>query len=139
MEEYISLKKIGERAKKIFQETKLSNKDFCEETGISPATFSLVINGKNLINVDTINKIINRWGDKFNPEWFILGKGELTIDDIDLFDNNKESVYHISKIIEQQQEIESLKSQIKKIENKIVASITIYYKDKSYVNFNPEE
>lgn len=132
--DYLDLKLITERLKTILHETNLSNKEFCDSSGISPATFSQIINGKTQINVDTINKVVSTFGGKYSADWFVLGRGSMNNGDISANSNN-----FSMEIEKKNQEINLLKEKLKNIESKQVSNITVYYSDNSYMNFNPEK
>lgn len=133
--EYLDLRSITDRLKIILEDTNLSNKEFCDTCGISTATFSQIVNGKTQINVDTINKVVSAFGKKYSPDWFVLGRGNMNNDEIPAVYNND-----MTSIVEKKnQEINLLKEKLQNISEKKVSTITVYYSDNSYMNFNPEK
>lgn len=142
--DYLNLNDIRNRAKVIFQNTQLSNKEFCESTDINPSTFSQIMTDKSPINIDTINKIVRIWGDEFSADWFVLGRGDMYIDPnqtpmIDIHSNKDDisSEKALNIIYEQQNEIKQLKAKLASLTAKEIESITVFYTDQSYTKFNP--
>lgn len=68
--------KDQERIIKILEHLKLNQKDFCELTGISRATLSQIISGKQTASNKTIEAIY-RSVPELSLEWLMLGTGDM--------------------------------------------------------------
>ena len=76
----------------------ISYTKFADEIGVQRSSISHILSGRNKPSFDFIQKILTRY-DKINPEWLIMGKGEMlkTITQPSLFDNNTENTSQKSK------------------------------------------
>ncbi len=53
-----------------------TSKKFAEEVGIQPGTISNILKDRNKPSLDVMQRILHHYLD-VNPEWLILGKGEM--------------------------------------------------------------
>lgn len=67
---------MNNRIKKILEHVKLSQKDFAALTGISPATLSQILSGKQAATIKTVDAIHTTFPD-INLDWLMFGKGEM--------------------------------------------------------------
>ena len=51
-------------------------KNFCEATGISPASLSHILNGKTKASLPVLKNIVDAFPE-FNPLWVLLGEGQM--------------------------------------------------------------
>ena len=64
------------RIKEILEHVKLSQKDFAVLTGISPATLSQILSGKQAPTIKTVDAIHTTFPD-ISLDWLMFGKGEM--------------------------------------------------------------
>ena len=62
----------------IVKTERLSNLQFANEIGISPAAVTHILSGRNNPSLDIIAKIASRY-PQYNLRWLILGEGEPTV------------------------------------------------------------
>lgn len=67
---------MKERLLKFLNTIQLSSSRFAEEIGIQPSGVSHILSGRNNPGYDFIVKILTKYPD-LNPDWLILGKGEM--------------------------------------------------------------
>jgi transcriptional regulator with XRE-family HTH domain len=82
---------MKERLLKFLNTIQLSSSRFAEEIGIQPSGVSHILSGRNNPGYDFIVKILTKYPD-LNPEWLILGKGEMFKKSsvrVDLFDETE--------------------------------------------------
>lgn len=65
-----------ERLQAIMQKEELNSKDFAAEVGISPATMSNIVNGRNKPSLEVMQKILLRFR-ALRSDWLILGTGSM--------------------------------------------------------------
>ncbi len=71
-----------ERLLTLMQDKGLNAKEFASEVGISSATMSNVINGRNNPSLEVIQKVLNRFRN-VSPEWLVLGVGPMYYEQTD--------------------------------------------------------
>lgn len=137
MSEFINLSEIAERLKKILDDSGYNAIEFCRECDIPPSSFSQMLNGRTKVNVETINKVILRWGGKFDPLWILLGDnipptGANRIVSEEVSSNSSPVVSElISEVVRLREEL-ALVQQAKRIDK-----ITVFYTDRSYEVYRP--
>lgn len=147
MTDFINLEAISTRLKELLERSEMSAKDFSTQTGIAPSTLSQILNGKTMINIDSINKIISRWqGDpSFDPMWFVLGEAcarlvdQANASEADASYKGSSANAHdkalelaLSNKIE---EVGRLKASLEGMKPKVIDHITVFYTDRSFETY----
>ncbi len=65
-----------ERIEKIIFTLNLSARQFAEQIHVQPGTISNMMSGRNNPSLDVMKRILQRY-PTLNPEWLILGQGEM--------------------------------------------------------------
>jgi len=65
-----------ERLQALMKEENMNAKEFAEQVGISAATMSNIVNGRNNPSLDVMQKVLNRFR-MVNSDWLILGVGSM--------------------------------------------------------------
>lgn len=65
-----------ERLQILMQKEELNAKDFAQEVGISAATMSNILGGRNKPSLEVMQKVLNRFR-MVNSDWLILGVGSV--------------------------------------------------------------
>jgi len=68
-----------ERLMALMQAENMNAKDFAMEVGISPATMSNLINGRNKPSLEVMQKVLARFR-MVNPQWLIVGNGSMYLE-----------------------------------------------------------
>lgn len=145
MAEYIDLAAITKRLKDVVEKSGLTSREFATKAGIAPATLSQNLNEKQLINVTTINKLIEHFSHLITPEELVFGSsqnsyqiGETSSASFDRYtDSTKDGLRAILQA--QAEEIARLKAELKGRKEKGIAHITVFYDDNSFATFTTEE
>jgi transcriptional regulator with XRE-family HTH domain len=145
-----------ERILKVINEENLSHSSYADEIGIQRSSLSHILNGRNNPSLDFVIKTLERF-PKLNPEWLILGKGEMyrefeekqnKIDEIDEIPISQDLFSTISQdsVIERNEESpvspleipENEEVVIAKVE-KHVSQVLLFYSDSTYHVYKPEK
>ena len=65
-----------ERIEQVMKALGLSARQFSEQIHVQPATISNMMSGRNNPSLDVMKRIMSRY-PTLNPEWLILGNGEM--------------------------------------------------------------
>lgn len=144
MSEFIDLAAITRRLREVINNSGLTAKDFATRAGIAPATLSLNLNERQLINVVTINKIIEHYPELVDPYWFLFGAegGQLPRpalpSPIDTSEGDETERFR-TILISQAEEIARLKAELEGRRSKEIDHITVFYTDNSFSSFHSDE
>ncbi len=69
-----------DRISEIMRQKGMLAKNFCEFTGISPASLSHILNGKTKASLPILKSIVDVFPE-FNPLWILLGEGQMMASD----------------------------------------------------------
>jgi len=67
---------MRERIQSILKEKNISAAKFAEMLEVQPSSISHLISGRNNPNFEFVVKVLNKFPE-INPDWFILGEGEM--------------------------------------------------------------
>lgn len=136
MSEFINLESIAERLMQIQSESGFNAKDFCEETDIKPSTFSQIKSGSGKVSVDIINKVVQRWGTRFSPQWFLFGEldGSIGTQSYDGDSTNTPS-NDDERLLRSIEEVGRLKTLLEQQRPREIERITVFYTDKSVAHY----
>jgi transcriptional regulator with XRE-family HTH domain len=138
------------------EEKELQASSFADTIQVSRGAISHIMNGRNKPSKDTIDKILKVFPD-ISSSWFLRGDGpmykhERILVQADLFDEKKP----VESFEKSQVHEYSLKNEVKKPENKVdstiiqeikalnipakkIDKIMIFFNDKTFMTFIPEE
>jgi transcriptional regulator with XRE-family HTH domain len=123
-----------ERIEKIKETLGLTARQFAAEIRVQPGTISNMMAGRNNPSLEVMKRIMDRY-PTLNPEWLILGKGEMwrTVpgEQAGLFDQlppDPKNKVHTTAQKEEPQVIAAPSKQIK--------NIVVYYTDGTYEEFS---
>ncbi len=149
---------MKDRINQIIQKEELTAAQFAEKIGVSPASLSHIINGRNNPSLDVVMKI-HKACDYINLNWLLYGDGEMEtdVDSVNkaesapsLFDENPFFAGEGSVSPEKRKEIgsnqpyfapkEIVREEIKYVEKpaKKITEIRIFYDNGTYETFKPE-
>lgn len=135
---FLNLEEIAQRLIEIQLQSGLTAKEFCEKTDISTSTFSQIKSGGTKINVDTINKVIQHWGQEVSPMWFLFGESPNSSKDHCNDSANFESgdlQQWKDALLRGAEEIGRLKEALAQKRPKEIERITIFYTDNSVAHY----
>lgn len=135
MSDFIDLWAIAPRLKEIQERSGMNAADFCKETDIPASSFSQILGKKIKINVETINKVILRWGAEIDPMWLLFGKTAVADPQTDLFlaaTPETDTTTREHALIEQAEEIRRLREALSTSKPKTIDRIMVFYSDNSF-------
>ncbi len=151
---------MKDRISKILREERMTASKFAEEIGVQASSISHIISGRNNPSIDFITKLLERFRG-INAEWLLIGKGEMykssnksndTIQkplELPIMEHNKElidentienSFETNSNNKEDFTNLSTTETVTKPIkQDKEVEKIVIFFSDKTFKSYNPEE
>lgn len=120
----------------------LSSKDFAERAELSQATLSQNLNERTLINVSSINKIIETFPEQVDPYWFVFGDAGKDVprpvtEPAGELPQEVEALQAL--LLKQAEELARLRSELEQHKKKEIAHITVFYTDNSFSTFAEEK
>jgi transcriptional regulator with XRE-family HTH domain len=142
---------MKDKLQKILTSEGLAPTKFAEIIGVQRSSISHILSGRNNPSYDLIQKILEKF-PKLNPDWLLLGKGEMyrRVVQTSLFADhnpyqekdkplNTSSTSTSSKVLTDN---DSKINEIKPLENRIfekkVERVIVFYKDKTFTEYIPE-
>ena len=123
-----------ERIEQVIKSLGLSARQFAEQIRVQPGTISNMMSGRNNPSYDVIKRIMQRY-PTLNPEWLIVGKGEMwrTVpgEQAGLFDMLPPDPKDKAARAAQKEEPQTPAAPLKQIKN-----IVVYYTDGTYEEFS---
>lgn len=146
---------MKERIAKLMELEQLSPTRFAMMIGIQPSVVSHILNGRNKPSLEVVQKILSAF-QSINPDWLILGSGgmyreEMPSRQASLFDikpeiTNKTTDYEqknegkfVPSTEPKQEKTPDSSVVLTNVQEKIVKKITIYYSDKTFEEFLPNQ
>ncbi|MCF6184535.1 MAG: helix-turn-helix domain-containing protein [Bacteroidales bacterium] len=147
---------MKDRIKKIIDYENISSTKFADIVGIERSGVSHLINGRNNPSLDVIQKICEAF-EYINTDWLLLGKGSMIKDNKkeiqgNLFsdiDDNQDDNYKEDKLLKDHAisgqnlnnlsvETKTLHSPTLKKQDKQIVKIVIFWSDKTFSDYIPE-
>ena len=123
---------IRERIAAFMEAEQLTRNDFAIQIGVQRSNITHILDGRNRPSLDFIEKMLTKY-PKINSEWLILGQGSMfkmaTMNS--LFPPNNETP-------ENPPVLSNLPLTDKK-QDKLVSKIVIFYSDKTFESYIPNE
>lgn len=116
-----------ERIKEIMNEKNLSSSLFADEIGITRASMSHLLSGRNNPSLDIIQKILHQFPD-IDSDWLLFGNGRKTSNIKEEFEKVRNTDMPLFKQEYLNKEVEA-KSNIEKI--------VFFFKDGTFKQYNP--
>lgn len=134
------------RINKLIGSENLTPTKFADIIGVQRSAISHILSGRNKPSFDLIQRILTKF-PRINAEWLIVGKGEMykTIVQQRLFDVDIKPAENKVEVKQQivNQESTVITTSPKVVENRVndssIERIIIFYKDKSFKEYVPEE
>jgi transcriptional regulator with XRE-family HTH domain len=141
---------MKDRLLKFLKEEKISSTRFAEEIGVQPSSISHILSGRNNPSYDFIVKTMKRY-KKLNIEWLLTGTGEMfkSYKQSTLFDSNEnqkdentgfenKKSLTASENDDQGTEQNTHLSEIIHSQHKEIERIVIFFKDRTFIHYLPE-
>lgn len=133
---------IDKRLRLLLGEEGLTSSQFAKIVGYRPSSISHILSGRNKPGFDFIQEILKKF-EKINPEWLILGRGEMfrTVDKI-VNDDKEPAVKEGIKVIKVESEPDPIPyvSDVKiKTDGKVIVKVLVFYSDQTFTEYIPSE
>lgn len=99
---------------KIIEDKNISTRQFEQDTGISNGTIGKAIKNKSSIQSKFVESIIQTY--RINPIWFLLGTGEMYMDNENLSDISSNVSSNVSSNIEGTEALHSCQNEVSRLE-----------------------
>jgi len=146
---------MQDRILKILTGNQLSATRFADIIGVQKSSISHILSGRNKPSFDFIEKILLKFPD-INPEWLILGKGSMyrTSVQANLFENPlateptlltppQNEIAETPLLPSEKQQVTAKSDVSYPLENAIkgksIERVLVFYKDKTFSEYYPEE
>jgi transcriptional regulator with XRE-family HTH domain len=145
---------MKDRLQKLLISEKLSPTRFAEIIGVQRSSISHILSGRNKPSFDVIQSILEKF-PKLNPDWLIVGIGEIYRKPIQtsIFDhyepniNEKNDILDIKtplqekadEVILSKKEIPQSKVTEDALNEKEIERVVVFYKDKTFTEYRPEQ
>ena len=133
---------IDKRLRLLLENERLTSSQFAKIVGYRPSSISHILSGRNKPGFDFIQEILKKF-DNINPEWLILGRGEMYRTTDKVVDDDKEpSVRESIKTSKVESEPDPLPyvSGVKiKTDGKVIVKVLVFYSDQTFTEYNPSE
>ena len=132
---------IDKRLKLLLENERLTSSQFAKIVGYMPSSISHILSGRNKPGFDFIQEILKKF-DTINPEWLILGRGEIYKTTDKVIDNSKKSTIKESINTSQvKYEPDSPYVSNVKVETdgKVIVKVLVFYSDKTFTEYIPSE
>jgi transcriptional regulator with XRE-family HTH domain len=142
---------MKDRIQKLLLQEKLSPIKFAEIIGVQRSSISHILSGRNNPSFDLIHSILEKFPN-INPDWLIMGKGDLyrkpiqtSIFDLQETSINEKNIVNqtvdkMNRRIEQHQHVgvPISKAFENSINEKQIERVVVFYKDKTFSEYRPE-
>ena len=119
---------IDKRLKHLLKKEGLTSSQFANIVDYRPSSISHILSGRNKPGFDFIQRILLKF-DGINPEWLILGQGEMYKTTGKIIDENKETEPDPPYV-----------SDVKvKTAEKTIVKVLVFYSDKTFTEYTPSE
>ena len=132
---------IDKRLRLLLENERLTSSQFAKIVGYMPSSISHILSGRNKPGFDFIQEILKKF-DTINPDWLILGRGEIYKTTDSVLDNSKKSTIKESINTSQvKSEPDSpYVSNVKvKTDGKVIVKVLVFYSDKTFTEYIPSE
>ncbi len=120
---------INIRLRLILDKEELTSSQFANIVGYRPSSISHILSGRNKPGFDFIREILKKF-DTINPEWLILGRGEMykTTDNVidDKVESEPDQVPYVSNVKD-------------KIQGEKIKKVLVFYNDQTFTEYLPAD
>ena len=132
---------INIRLRLILDKEGLTSSQFAKIVGYRPSSISHILSGRNKPGFDFIQEILKKF-DSINPEWLILGRGEMyrTADKV-TNKNNESAIRDRIKTnkVESEPDPPYVSGVKVKTDGKVIVKVLVFYFDKTFTEYSPSE
>jgi len=130
---------IDKRLRLLLENEGLTSSKFANIVGYRPSSISHILSGRNKPGFDFIREILKKF-DTINPEWLILGSGEMYKTTDNVIDDNRESAIRDSiktNKVESEPDSPYISNIKVKTDGKVIVKVLIFYSDQTFTEYIP--
>ena len=133
---------INIRLRLILDKEGLTSSQFANIVGYRPSSISHILSGRNKPGFDFIREILKKF-DTINPEWLILGSGEMYKTTDNVIDDNRESAIRDSiktnKVESEPDQVPYVSNVKDKIQGEKIKRVLVFYNDQTFTEYFPAD
>ncbi len=132
---------IDKRLKLLLENEGLTSSQFANIVGYRPSSISHILSGRNKPGFDFIQEILKKF-DTINPEWLILGHGEIYKTTDKVIDNSKKSAIRESiktSQVESEPDPPYVSNVKVETDGKVIVKVLVFYSDQTFTEYTPSE
>ena len=132
---------IDKRLRLLLENERLTSSQFAKIVGYRPSSISHILYGRNKPGFDFIQEILKKF-DTINPEWLILGRGEMFRTSDKVIDSNKDSAFRESitkSKVESEPDSPYITDVKVKSDGKVIVKVLVFYSDQTFTEYIPSE
>ena len=133
--------KIDKRLRLLLENEGLTSSQFANIVGYRPSSISHILSGRNKPGFDFIQEILKKF-DNINPEWLILGRGEIYKITENVIDNGKKSPVRESvetSRVESEPDAPYISNVKVKTDGKVIEKVLVFYSDQTFTEYTQSE
>ena len=132
---------IDKRLRLLLENEGLTSSQFANIVGYRPSSISHILSGRNKPGFDFIQEILKKF-DTINPEWLILGHGEIYKTTDKVIDNSKKSAIRESiktSQVESEPDPPYVSNVKVETDGKVIVKVLVFYSDQTFTEYTPSE
>lgn len=140
---------MKDRIRQIIDREGVTASKFADNLGVQRSSISHLVSGRNKPSLDFIQKVLKNY-KQLNPEWFLLGEGKMYKEDSETEkQKNTTQEEHTTSNINKSKETDNVNSDNSKqqefsmpeksTDGKTVSKIVVFYSDKTFDAYSPNE
>lgn len=132
---------IDKRLRLLLENERLTSSQFAKIVGYRPSSISHILSGRNKPGFDFIQEILKKF-DTINPEWLILGRGEMYRTSDKVIDSNKDSAFRESitkSKVESEPDSPYITDVKVKSDGKVIVKVLVFYSDQTFTEYIPSD
>ena len=124
-----------ERIEYLIRSLNVTNVEFAARVGVSPATLSHITSGRSKPTLSILRGIISAYPD-LNPEWVLMGEGDVYRKNFETIDNTKPEMAPSSFAVQAAGDVFASLTGATGPKQRKVVEIRVFFDDGTYQEFN---
>ena len=132
---------IDKRLRLLLENERLTSSQFAKIVGYRPSSISHILSGRNKPGFDFIQEILKKFNN-INPEWLILGRGEMYRTADKVIENEKETAVRESintRKVESEPDSPYITDVKVKSDGKVIVKVLVFYSDHTFTEYTQSE
>jgi transcriptional regulator with XRE-family HTH domain len=132
---------IDKRLRLLLENERLTSSQFAKIVGYRPSSISHILSGRNKPGFDFIQEILKKFNN-INPDWLILGRGEMYRTADKVIENEKETAVRESintRKVESEPDSPYITDVKVKSDGKVIVKVLVFYSDQTFTEYTQSE